>query len=84
MASAVRFHHNAQVFGGDDDPLVSLVALADAMAGIQGAEGEPSVTTPEFLALIKASGFDVETVGEGTTFRICLPLIGAPIAELIG
>lgn len=67
LTQAVRFHHQPKIYCSGDDPLVALVALADAFASVHGAVYERSISTPEFLELIKVTGFDVETVGEVLT-----------------
>ena len=64
LCDAARFHHTPQVVSGSDDPLVSLVALADVFAGVHGAANEPALAAAEFAALFAATGCDVETVGE--------------------
>ena len=64
LTQAVRFHHQASVFCGDSDPLVSLVALADTFANVHGTVYERSITTPEFVDLIKATGLPMDSVGE--------------------
>ncbi len=63
LSSAVRFHHNAKVYTGKEDPLVSLVALADAFACVYGAVYERTMNDDDLLALVKVTGFDLETVG---------------------
>lgn len=64
LSSAVRFHHNAKVYTGPEDPLVSLVALADAFACVYGAVYERTMNDDDLLALVEVTGFEVETVGE--------------------
>ncbi len=64
LSSAVRFHHNAKVYTSQEDPLVSLVALADAFACVYGAVYERTMNDDDLLAVVKTTGLDLETVGE--------------------
>jgi HD-like signal output (HDOD) protein len=67
LGNAVRFHHTAKVFTGKDDPLISLVALADALAdalaGVHGEVFERCIGEEDFLNLIKIVGLDVAEIG---------------------
>lgn len=64
LTSAIRYHHNAKIFCGDKDPLVSLVALADSIANVHGVDHERPLPPAEFTALLQVTGFPVEATGE--------------------
>ena len=59
LAEAVRHHHNSQVAVGGDHPLVSLVAMADALACVNGPAYEWPIAPDAFPALVTAAGMDV-------------------------
>ncbi|MGD9547237.1 MAG: HDOD domain-containing protein [Candidatus Krumholzibacteriia bacterium] len=64
LQNAVRFHHNLKVATGGEQPLTALVALADALASVQGSTYESSLQQDGFLSLVGASGLDTrETAG---------------------
>ena len=64
LCDAVRFHHTPKVFTGEDDPLVSIVALADTLSCAHGLRYERAIEEAEFRRLIERTGLDVEHVGE--------------------
>lgn len=64
LSDAVRFHHTPKVFTGQDDPLITVVALGDIFAGIQGEIYERSVNEEDFAKLVKASGLQIDSIGE--------------------
>lgn len=62
--SAVRFHHTPKVITGKDEPLTSLVALADLVAGVHGRPYERSLDDATTLALLKRVGVPPRDVGK--------------------
>lgn len=62
LEQAVRFHHNGPVITGGDDPLASLVAVADALAGVHGNRYEASLDDEDFLKLVQVTNLDVNDV----------------------
>lgn len=63
LCDAVRFHHTPKVFTGKEDPLISLVALGDLLAGVHGEVYERSLGDEDFRNLVKAAGLDVKELG---------------------
>ena len=64
LGNAVRFHHNQKVAASGDEPLTALIALADALACVQGQVYERSLTQEDFLQLVKVVGLDVQETGD--------------------
>lgn len=64
LEQAVRFHHNGGVITGGEDPLASIVAMADTLAGVHGLRYEGSLDDDDFLALIKITGLDLDKLAE--------------------
>jgi len=64
LISAVRFHHNRQVVTSGEDPLTSLVALADALAGVHSQVYERSSDDTAFMDLLKVVGLDPADTGD--------------------
>ncbi len=62
LGNAVRFHHTARVFTGSNDPLISIVALADTLACVHGEVYERPIAEEDFLGLVKAVGIDVADI----------------------
>jgi len=64
LCDAVRFHHTPKVFTGQEDPLVSIVALADALSCAHGIRYEGALDEADFRKLIKNTGLQIADVGE--------------------
>lgn len=64
LCDAVRFHHNAKIYTGKEDPLVSLVALADTVSCAHGMLYEQPVDEADFRQLLAVTGLDVSETGE--------------------
>ena len=64
LCDAARFHHNAKIVTGKDDPLVSIVALADVLSCAHGLRYEKPIDEADFRLLVKRTGLDVSQVGE--------------------
>ena len=67
LEQTVRFHHTGSVMAGGDDPLVTLVGMADLLAGCLcgGLDGSPDLA--DFLALLKLTGLEVAQLGDTLT-----------------
>lgn len=63
LCDAARFHHNARIFAGPDDPLVSMVALADVISCAHGLRYESPIAEDDFRLLLKRTGLEVADVG---------------------
>ncbi|PID81558.1 hypothetical protein CSB20_02360, partial [bacterium DOLZORAL124_64_63] len=59
LCDTIRFHHTAKVFAGPKDPLISMVALGDMLAGVHGDVYERSLGDEDFRNLVKVVGLDV-------------------------
>ncbi len=75
LVQAVRFHHNLKVATSGDDDLTPLIALADAIAGVQGLVYERSLDQEGFAQLVKVTGLDI------TETKSILEAIEAKIEE---
>lgn len=64
LGQVARFHHTTAVFNGKDDPLVSLVTLADAMAQACVGAMEYPMDDSDFLDLIQRTGIDMTRAKE--------------------
>ncbi len=64
LCDAVRFHHTPKVITGKDDPLISVVAMADLFAGVHGTVYERSLNDGDFRELVKVTGLNPQEVGE--------------------
>lgn len=64
LCDTARFHHNPKIFTGKDDPLVSMVALADVLSCAHGLRYESPIEESDFRLLIQRTGLDVGSVGE--------------------
>ncbi|MBU8871303.1 MAG: HDOD domain-containing protein [Gemmatimonadales bacterium] len=64
LCDAVRYHHTPKIFNGKEDPLVSIVALADTLSCAHGMLYERSLTNEDFPKLIQVTGLDVSEVGD--------------------
>jgi len=62
LCDAIRFHHTPKVFTGKDDPLISMVAMGDMLAGVHGDIYERSIGDDDFQKLIEVVGLDVKTL----------------------
>lgn len=69
LGEAARFHHHGKICTGGDAPLVSVVCLADALAGVVDGVYEHAAAEADLPALLKVVGLDPADVGEvlGTT-----------------
>lgn len=63
LEQAVRFHHTGSVITSAEDPLASIVAMADTLAGAHGSRYESSLDDGDFLALVKVTALDLDTLG---------------------
>jgi len=59
LVHAVRFHHNLTVATSGEEDLTPLIALADAMAGVQEQVYERSLDQEGFVQLVQATGVDI-------------------------
>ena len=59
LCDAIRFHHTPKIFTGKEDPLISMVAMGDMLAGVHGDVYERSLGDEDFQNLIKVVGLDV-------------------------
>lgn len=68
LEQAVRFHHTGPVFTSGDEPLASLVAMADALAAAHGSLDQNNLSHGEIQELIGITGLDLaglpETLGD--------------------
>lgn len=64
LGQVARFHHTPAVFGGKDDPLVSVVALGDAMGQACVGALETPMADSDFLDLIDRTGLNMEKARE--------------------
>lgn len=64
LCDAIRFHHTPKVITGKEDPLISLIAMADLFAGIHGNVYERSLCDDDFKKLVKVTGLNPEEISE--------------------
>ncbi|MFO7608376.1 MAG: HDOD domain-containing protein [Candidatus Krumholzibacteriia bacterium] len=64
LGEAARFHHHGKICTGGETPLVSVVCLADVLAGIVDEVYECSATEADLPALLKVVGLDAAHLGE--------------------
>jgi len=64
LCDTVRFHHTPKVITGKEDPLISLVAMGDQLAGVHGNIYERSLNDDDFRKLVKITGLNLEEIGE--------------------
>ncbi len=63
LCDVVRFHHNAQVAGGGEMPLVSLVCMADMLACVVDDVYERTEPEPDLAALARTVNLDPGALG---------------------
>jgi len=62
--NAVRFHHNPQIAGSGEEPLVSLVALADILAMVEGQTLEGPAPLPQVAAYCEPLGLTLPALAD--------------------
>jgi len=64
FANAARYHHDMSVAGGAEQPLTSLVALADVLACIHGGSFESPASEADLAKLMSATGVSIDNLTE--------------------
>ena len=62
FADAARWHHDIEVAGGGDQPLTTLVALADILACVHGGGFEPPACEADLGRLMTAAGVSTDAL----------------------
>ena len=64
LQQAIRYHHNAGIFTGKDDPLTSVVAMADTLASVFGNRFDTPLAGEDFPKLVKTTKLEIDQVKE--------------------
>jgi len=62
LQQAIRYHHNAGIFTGKDNPLTSIVAMADSLASVFGNRFETPLAGEDFPKLVRTTKLEIDQV----------------------
>nr|MEE4268275.1 HDOD domain-containing protein [Candidatus Krumholzibacteria bacterium] len=62
LVQAARFHHHGPTLTSGEEPLTSLVGMADTIAGVLGHQYEKSLSAEDLSGLVTVTGLELETL----------------------